>query len=63
MAKLKMPSFPAPRVTKAAEGQLRKKKKKQIDPEATEGGWRQNDWKVKRSKQGTPSRSKRSDVI
>ena len=29
---------------------------KQIDPETTGGGWRQNDWKVKRRKQGTPSR-------
>ena len=29
---------------------------KQIDPEATGGGWRRNDWKVKRFKQGTPSR-------
>ncbi len=29
---------------------------KQIDPEATRGGWRQNDWKVKRGKQGTPPR-------
>lgn len=27
---------------------------KQIDPETTGGGWRQNDWKVKRRKQGTP---------
>lgn len=29
---------------------------KQIDPETTGGGWRQNDWKVKRRKRGTPSR-------
>ena len=29
---------------------------KQIEPETTGGGWRQNDWKVKRLKQGTPSR-------
>ena len=31
-------------------------KTKQIDPETTGGGWRQNDWKVKRHKQGTPTR-------
>ncbi len=30
---------------------------KQIDPETTGGGWRQNDWKVKQSKQGTPPRA------
>jgi hypothetical protein len=29
---------------------------KQIEPEEAAGGWRQNDWKVKHSKQGTPSR-------
>lgn len=28
---------------------------KQIEPGTTGGDWRQNDWKVKHSKQGTPS--------
>jgi hypothetical protein len=30
---------------------------KQIDPGTTGGGWRWNDWKVKRIKQGTPATS------
>ena len=30
---------------------------KQIDPGATRGGWRQNDWKIKHNKQGTPATS------
>ena len=56
-AKPKMPSKPAHRHTKAADGQLRQK---QIDPEATRGVWRWNDRKVKRNKQGTPSRADES---
>jgi len=48
-----MPSHPAHRDNKAEDGQLWNKTDRSGD---NGGGWRQNDWKVKRRKQGIPLR-------
>ena len=58
-AKPKMPSFPALRVTKVADGQPWIK----TDRTRDNGGWRRNDWKIKHFKQGTPATSQPERAI